>query len=63
MLTQDLENLKQAIAEIEQGKIGSHAAKIRYYAALVSRSAINSGLPRVTSCKWDLHEHEKELGA
>ena len=55
-----IDELKQAIKEIETGYIGTAAARIRYNAAVVSRFAIDSKLPRHTKNKWDLYEYKKE---
>lgn len=60
ILNSDLDNLQAAINELRNGTVGDNAAKVRYYAALVSRSAENAKLPRNTSCQWDLAENAKE---
>lgn len=59
-LSEDLDLLQQAIDQLRAGYVGTQAAKVRHYAALVSRSAENARLPRHTDCTWDLSENAKE---
>ena len=63
MLHSDLDNLQNAIDQVRNGIIKRDAAKIRFYAAHVSRSMELAGLPRETKCTWDLQANKKEREA
>ena len=54
LLEKDIARLENAIQQLKDGYIGTDAAKLRYIAAMVSRSAINANLPRKTRVKWDI---------
>jgi len=60
LLECDLDRLQQAIDQLRAGYVGTSAAKIRYFAALVSRGVEQCDLERRTSCTWDLTENQKE---
>ena len=62
-LSADLDDLQRAIDQLRAGYVGTDAARVRYYAAIVSRQAETAELPRRTSCRWDLHENRAERKA
>lgn len=62
-LNDDLDRLQTAIDQLRAGYVGTEAARIRYYAAVVSRQAEQARLPRQTSFRWNLDENRKERAA
>lgn len=63
LVAKDIAALRRGLDQIEAGVVGTEAAQIRYLAALVSRAAVRSGLPRETSCRWDVTDAGSEAAA
>ena len=61
-LSKSIAKLEAAIAELKHGRIGCNAARIRYFAAQVSKDATAANLVRTTRCTWDLDAARKEEG-